>query len=343
MTQKSVLIVGAGSMGLVIGYYLQRGGTKVTFLVRPGKKQQSKAPSVLYCYDDGTLKYLNDYDVEDDVAALADKSFDYAIVTFDHAIAESEEGTALLRALGKILADKETILITGGVGLGLREHFLRTTGLPEERILNGILGLLSHQTTADLPINPPTDAKLLKSASMAYRHLGPTSMFVDSTFPEAAATFAEIYNRNQESTCDIMDKTQFAVLTSSAFPMLAAAEVAGWCPIAELVAQTELWALSCDAQREIAALPEFGPGNDAIVETMTNEAAAGIHVYVEQAAMPLDYQAFNRFHHGGKVSGQDFEIMRKCAVAGQRGGRPMTALSELMRRLEDTRSALQAG
>ena len=45
-------------MGLVTGYYLQRGGAKVTFLVRPGKKQDSAAPAILYCYDDGTLKYL---------------------------------------------------------------------------------------------------------------------------------------------------------------------------------------------------------------------------------------------------------------------------------------------
>lgn len=49
---------------------------------------------------------------------------------------------------------------------------------------------------------------------------------------------------------------------------------------------------------------------------------------------PLDYQAFNRFHHGGKVHAQDVSALRDCLADGQRQGRKMTALKTLLDRLD---------
>ncbi|MEJ8305434.1 hypothetical protein [Saccharibacillus sacchari] len=48
--------------------------------------------------------------------------------------------------------------------------------------------------------------------------------------------------------------------------------------------------------------------------------------------MPLDLQAFNRFHHGGKVREQDIQSLRESLADGLRAGRRMTALKKLLER-----------
>jgi len=338
MAGENILIVGAGAMGLVNGYYLQLGGAKVTFLVRPGKKAASAPPAALYNYASNELERFEDYRVVDNFAEIAGETFDYAIVTLDHALAMSEDGTALLRAMGKAFADKNTVVIMGGVGIGLRAHYLKTTGLPENRVLNGCLGLLSHQSTAELPIHAPTDAAKLKQSRMAYKHISADSFILDDTSPEEAKKFAAIYGRSGKSGCAIFDKTQFAVMNNTAFPMLAALEIAGWPNVPGLIAQKDLWALTCRATREAASLPDLGMGSAAVEQAMSDDALSAMHTGIETAVLPLDYAAFNRFHHGHKVADQDLEIMKKCAAAGKKGGRPMTALTEIISKLEKLRA-----
>src|SRR3546814_4008400 len=47
-------------------------------------------------------------------------------------------------------------------------------------------------------------------------------------------------------------------------------------------------------------------------------------------SMPLDYQAFNRFHHGGKVLAQDVEVLEHSLAVGRQKGREMPALAALL-------------
>lgn len=61
---------------------------------------------------------------------------------------------------------------------------------------------------------------------------------------------------------------------------------------------------------------------------------AKIHLKMEQDMLPLDYQAFNRFHHGGKVKAQDVESIRNSIVEGELHYRQMKALKELLQRVE---------
>ncbi|KQV14521.1 MULTISPECIES: hypothetical protein [unclassified Kitasatospora] len=58
--------------------------------------------------------------------------------------------------------------------------------------------------------------------------------------------------------------------------------------------------------------------------------------------LPLDYQAFNRFYHGGKVHAQDVEGLRSCLAEGRRQGRPMAALQALLARLDAREAAVLA-
>lgn len=335
MSQPSVLIVGAGAMGMVNGYHLQLGGTQITYLVRPGRSEAFRAPRQLYCYDDHQLKTFDGYAVVDDVAALRGRVFDYVLVTLDGAASRTPESTAMFRALGEAIAGERTILIIGGVGVGLREHILDATRLPPQRVLNAALALLAHQGSAEMPVHAPTRAELRAQAAIAYHHFpNRASLFIDSSDPAAARTFIALYDRSGVSRCVMMNKTVAALMGNIAFPMLAVSEIAGWPKINELVANRELWHLGCRAQNEIAALPQFGWIGKLMSVVMNDFVSASLHRKVEKDSMPLDYQAFNRYHHGSKVHSQNVQVMRNCMELGRRQGRPMKALGALLDRLD---------
>jgi len=55
---------------------------------------------------------------------------------------------------------------------------------------------------------------------------------------------------------------------------------------------------------------------------------------MERDCLPVDYSAFNRFHHGGKVREQDIQVLRDVLASGRSQGRAMPALTELLARYE---------
>ncbi len=331
--KPAILIVGAGSMGMVTGYHLQLAGVDVTFLVRPTRVEDFKPPQLLYCYDDATLKKFDDYRVIGNMSESGGKPLDFVIVTLDGATTRSAEGTAVLRDIGNAIRSTAAYLVMGGVGVGLREHYLKTTGLPENRVFGGFLGLLAHQVSANLPVNPPTDPATLAKASMAYRHFSNKKGFLlETRVPEAARAFAALYDRSGVSLCGAMGKTLVDIVTNSAFPMLAASEIANWPNVTALVANKELWQLACRAQAEIMALPQHGLLGKLMAVIMGPGITAKLQLKLEREMLPLDYQAFNRFHHGAKVRAQDVQVMQNCVADGERQGKPMASLRELLAR-----------
>src|SRR6266700_274025 len=83
MSKPSVLIVGAGAVGLAVGYHLSLAEASITFLVRPGRSAACASPQHLYCYDDAELKTFAGYSVVENVAELAEMRFQFVIVTLD--------------------------------------------------------------------------------------------------------------------------------------------------------------------------------------------------------------------------------------------------------------------
>jgi Ketopantoate reductase PanE/ApbA len=83
MSKPSVLIVGAGALGVATGYHLNLAGAAVTYLVRPARLKALQAAQVLYCYDDAQLKHFSDYHAVDCVAEAAKQNYDFVLVTLD--------------------------------------------------------------------------------------------------------------------------------------------------------------------------------------------------------------------------------------------------------------------
>src|SRR5690606_15423725 len=144
MEKPSVLIVGAGALGIVTGYHLHLAGAEVSFLVRPGRLPALQDPQVLYCYDDHELRHFSDYRAFAFVAEATRQGHDFVIVTLDGATCRGAEATELLRELGGAMQKDRSVAVISGVGV--REYCRDIMRLPEERVVEGTMGLLSYQT-----------------------------------------------------------------------------------------------------------------------------------------------------------------------------------------------------
>ncbi|WP_411350083.1 2-dehydropantoate 2-reductase N-terminal domain-containing protein [Paenibacillus sp. WLX2291] len=336
----NILIVGAGATGFSVGYHLTLAGAKITFLVRSGRAATVAAPQKLYCYDDVSLKDFDHYDVVDHVEQVAAQSYDFIIITLDGHHSRTSTGKELLTGLGTMARHHGTPVIMCGFGHGLKPFYMEQMGLPSHQLLRGMLGTLAHQSHAPLPVHQPADAEQIAQSIIAYRHPADLHGFrIETANDLAAQQFTDLYNRSQVSLCSQASPVMFDLFSSIGFPVYAACDLAGWRPFAEVVHNQHVWTLACAAQSEIASLPQHGAEGQQMSQSMNEQTTAYIHQNMEQQLLPLDYQAFNQFHHGGKVAAQDTESMRYSLAEGQRSGHPMTALQQLLQLLDERADA----
>ena len=234
----------------------------------------------------------------------------------------------------------KTVIIGGGVGLGLRKHYLDVTGLPANRVLMSSLGYFAYQVKRiDLPLHPPTDPVLLAQADVAYSYPNKTGLLLQNTTPAAAKRFAALFdNTNNKVRCSVLEHHIFDIASTAPFAILAGSEVLGCPPVTELPKHKELWKITVDAVQEIARLGQHGWRCKLAGVLLTRGLVARGWASLEKGTLPMDFQAFNSFHHGAKVAAQDDEIRRACVATGEREGKPMTALKELMKRQAIARS-----
>jgi hypothetical protein len=334
MANERVLIVGAGALGIVTGYHLQLAGAQIDFLVRPGRLPALANPQVLYCYDDHRLKQFSGYNSYASISELKDNTYDFVIVTMDGATCRGEEATALLAELGDAIRGSKAYAVISGVGV--RDYCRDVMKLPDERVVEGTMGLLSYQTDrVELPLNPPTDAAKLAQASMGYKHMGKNPGFMVVGEPAGAAqAFKALYDRSGVSKCAVFKGKLFEMFAASIFVTMAQFDMKGW-PHADVLAQDKaLMALGSRATKEAMRLPQFGLMGKLMSLMMGPGMMAKNNAKMERDCLPVDYSAFNRFHHGGKVREQDIQVLRDTLASGRSQGRAMPALTELLERYE---------
>lgn len=337
--QPKILIVGAGAMGLVTGYHLNLAGAAVTFLVRPHRLPALQRPQVLYSYDDGGLKAFKAYDCTTTTDALAKGRFDYVLLTLDGDALRRPEGVSLVEAIGAAARDTPTKVMIGTIGIGLKSWFMRLSGLAEDQVFNGAMSLMAYPPAkASLPLHPPTNPAHLAEADLAYGHAGAQGFIVDDSAAQAAHRFCEIYNRCGVSTCEVRPAAAFATSIPALFPVFAASDLMGWPGAEDLGADEELWALTTEAVREIQGLSGHGEQDPQVQDVTTGQSLIDMWKAWEADTLPMDLQAFNRFHHGGKVNAQDQQLLLDCVAAGQAIGQPMKALQTLVKRVSAHRS-----
>lgn len=323
----SVAIVGAGAMGVVTGYHLHLAGADVTFVVRPSRLNDTPSSYALYSYDDGSLKAFSSFTAVPGPKALENNAPDFVILTPDGATLASEAGRAMLRELGAALRDKQTTLIVGAVGIGIRDLVIAETSLPGNRVIAGLFAMLAHKVEGfDLPIHPPTDAATLAQADFAYRHLNEGGFLLETRNARAAEQFVQLYDQCGIAKCFTTSPEHFALMIHESAPINLLVGL-GRAPDEVAAEDPDLWALTVDAMRAIRRLSEHG---DAGKDALKSDAVLEGQKALEQAALPLDYTAFNARHHGAKVRAADVAMLEGCIARGENESRDMASARQLL-------------
>lgn len=330
-----ILIVGAGAMGIVVGYFLSRANAEVAFLVRPHRAETLRHPQVLYCYNDNQLKTYKEYTYIIDPAAMIGADFDYILITLDAVALMNEVGRSLAKTIGEAVRGTSTKVILGTVFVDVKTWFLQASGLDTEQVTNALLFVHVYATKAvTLPVHAPTNQTLIDKADFAYIDtLGP-GLVLDDSSPAVANGFAEIYNGCGDSTCAVMPGTQLTVNVLPVFAVFAACRLLDWPKFQDIGTKGEVWTLAVAAVKEIQALRVCGEAGQQAAEATTEVGLAAALAGMEKQMLPLDLQEFYRYHHGEKVSGQDWELLQACLTHGENEGKPMSALKQLLQRVE---------
>lgn len=330
-----VLIVGAGSIGMIFGYNLTLAKADVTYLVRPRHIERLSRPQTLYCYEDNSLKPYEGYSVISDHADIAKGRFDYILITLDGASLQSEDGIALTKAIGKAVEGTDTKVIQGAMFVDSQRWFKETSGLRDDQFTNGYFAILAYSPSAvTLPLHGHTDPALLAKADLAYSDKMDSGLFLADSVPAIANGFAEVYNASGVSKAVVVPAVDFAMYANAMFALFGACELLDWPTFSDIDPSNETWRLGIAAMKEIQTLSLYGDAGRKAAETTTEASALEEQAATEKLMWPLDLQAFNRFHHGGKVNAQDRAILAASLAAGRDEGKEMPALTELLRRVE---------
>ena len=335
----NVLIVGAGAGGLVTGYHLALSGVDVTFFVRSSRLDEMvRKPKRLYCYDDNEVKSFDDYATVCDMDELAAKKFDYVLTTLDGSAMHSDEGMALLRDLGDAVRASNPVLVCLGAAEGIESFVVKHTGLPVHRCLFGSFSLLSHNVPLpDQRFDESVDQEGLAGCMFAYTHLGKgkAGLMLTRTNRALGQELAEVYGRSGVSTCSVMPNLRVVDCMSYFLsPSFIAFMIEGW-PEPEEIYKTETWRVAEKATMEIVALPQYG-FLGKVVAALGGPLNLLTRVWegTSRAALPLDFHAFNKFHHGGKVMAQDIGISRDILSREEGRGKELPMLRRLIERLD---------
>lgn len=330
-----VLIVGAGSIGMIFGYHLSLAKADVTYLVRPGRVERLSRAQTLYCYDDNSLKQFDNYSVISDHAGIAEGKFDYILLTLDGASLQSEDGIKLTKAIGSAVKGSDTKVIQGGMFVDSQQWFQSVSGLRDDQVTNGYFAILAYSPSAvTLPLHGNTDPDLLAQADLAYSDRMDAGLFIADSAPAIAEGFLGLYNASGVSKATVVPAADFAMYANAMFALFGGCELLGWPKFSDIDPSNEAWQLAVAAMKEIQTLSIHGEAGRKAAQALTEAGALADQAATEKLMWPLDLQEFNRFHHGGKVNKQDREILAASLAAGRAESKDMPALSELLLRLE---------
>ncbi|KAG5759587.1 hypothetical protein H9Q72_012285 [Fusarium xylarioides] len=334
LQNPTVLIVGAGSVGLVTGYYLSLSGAQVTYLVRPKGAEKLKQPQLLYSFDKNHLQEFRTYSYLTNPSSILSSTYDYILITLDGKSIQSDEGETLVKTIGQAAGGKATKVIVGSVFLGARNWFIEKSGLSDNQVTSGGLGFPAYSCkTTNIPVHPPADDALLKQSDVAYMDNIGNGFILDDYVPSISSSFSKLYNACGVSTCVVWSPAQSALTIFPLFAVFMGLELLGWPKTEDIDTESEVWKLTTAAAKEIQTLGICGETGAQTALATTESTFVQMSAYLDDKLRPLDYQAFNQYHHGGKVIDQDRMHIERCITQGVAEGKPMAALKVLLQRV----------
>lgn len=314
-TKPNVLIIGAGSMGLVTGYHLQT-VANITFLVRPHREESLKRPQRLYSYDDKQLNSYTGYSVITSPDKILEAKYQYIVITLDGTALSSPEGLKLCKIIGeagKQNADLKVIL--GTVGVDMHTWFVNASNLSPEQVTIGWFGILVYPPNAlASPLAIPAgaegkvDEEKLAQADQAYTTKLGGYVLTDAS-PTVQQPFAQLWDSvnpsGTNSKCIQQSSTQLMVEGLPFFCVIAALGILDWPHFSEIAASLDrdgdeqvkgTWELAVAAANEIQGLGIHGEVGQAAAKGTTPEVLVkgltGLEGMIE--GVGFDFRGFDR-------------------------------------------------
>ena len=314
-----VLIVGAGAVGQVYGYYLQRGGAQVAFFVRPKHRAEASGELRLYLMRGKHGRELHTWRADDvicDPLRAAERGFDQIWLCISTAALErSLEAKGELATLLESTAG--TTVVSMGPGLHLKK--LLAPYVPERQRVDGGITMVSYQA-------PLVDDEVDAPGIAAYLP-GP------SPFSGAQAQRVVDALKRGGAPAKVHADTGALMAFGSAtlMPTMAALEGAGWKlaglrkgPWAKLAADASAEARAIVAAQVDASAP-FGTG---LVTATTLKLAS----WLAPKVAPFELEVYLQYHFT-KVRDQTERLLARFVEEGETVGLPHSALSELRKRV----------
>jgi len=323
--RSHALIIGAGALGSAVGLRLQEAGTALTFLAKREHAERLSRPQFFHHEPDSRGSALSDFDVIYDLNEASPNEIDWVILALNGAILKSSEGRDLLAGLGAHFADSEATLLLCSVGLGLIEFVQQASQWSPERCIQGTLAHYVYQTHMSDGNN--TDKRTVDYRS--FKLPGAPSFILSDQPEKASAEFQALYDDSPQNPCARLPNDLFQLNTTLFLPHMLVCDIAGWPASDELVKMPDLWSLYCEASREIMSLPIFGASGESMLQNGSNDELAAQLLARTEALKPFDIDAFNRFHHGGKMKAQNELMFADCIEHALKQGIKMPSCQQL--------------
>lgn len=318
-----VLLVGAGAVGVSYGFYLQRGGAHVTFMVRPKYADALRAGTLVYLpkrRGERAPIALSGYDVVTSEAEVAERTFDQVWLCMSSTALRQPWLEPFLAAVDARSPSATIVLLQPGAED--QDHL--AARVPRERIVSGLITLVAYQSPLPgEPAHPPGIAI----------YIPPLTKFPVRGEQSRARDVADLVTRGgwkSKVLGPLADKggsPAGAVLQSH----IVALEGAGW-RFAALF-RSPLRKLACEAAREGMVIIATHQGKRApFARHFVRPWVMGIFLRLARWKMPFDFEVYLEYHFT-KVRDQTIEGLANTIALGDRLGRPNDALSDLERRV----------
>jgi 2-dehydropantoate 2-reductase len=322
-TGPRVLIVGAGATGVFYGWYLLRGGARVTYLVRPRYVEEVAAGFAVYDY--GRPRYsrhiperFEGYDVLGDAdAALAAGPWDQVwLCVSSPAIHTGDWLERLVEGTG------DAAIVSLPPGLHDAALLNRLAG--EARVVNALFSGLSWPA--------PLPGEALPEPGIAWW----SPAFVPHGFGGARAEQAVAALRAGKGEARVVRDAaaQRAIGTAMLLPVTSALESVGWSLDALLGG--DALRDGCAASREGMAIAEAEVGaRPGPLPAVVRPWLIGTLIRLARRFAPLDLETYLRVHFT-KVGEQTRATLRTYVEAGARHGIPTPASARLLETVQPT-------
>jgi ketopantoate reductase len=312
-----ILLVGAGAVGQVYGYHLQRGGAEVSFFVRERYVAELERGLTLYPLNVSRQPEpleMQGFGLRTQAGEVAAERFEQLWLCVSSSALRAGGIAELLAASG----DATVVLLQPG----LEDRDWALGHVPEARLVTGTITMLSYFA--------PLEGESRPRPGVAY-WLPPLTPSPFSGPPERVQPVVDTLRRGGYPARTHPDARGFGAVSSAVMmPHLLALEAAGW-SLSGLRRSALLPLASAAARESMAVVAAYRGEPVPLARMAVRPWAFSALLALAPRAVPFDLEAYLRVHFT-KTGEQTREMVRTYREIGRRKGLQTPALDELEQR-----------